>query len=208
MFTGLIEATGRLVERREMNGGVRLRIESPLAAQVAPGDSVAVNGVCLTSTVADPEALHADVGPETMRVTTFGALSVGSVVNLERPLRLGDRLGGHFVQGHVDAVGVIEDKRADAEFDWLTVSFPVTLSSYLVLKGSIALDGISLTVARLGRDRFDVMVVPYTLDHTNLSTAQPGDRVNLECDLVGKYVVRAAEVAGMLAPAGGGDVTR
>jgi riboflavin synthase len=208
MFTGLIEATGRLVERRAMNGGVRLRIESSLAAQVAPGDSVAVNGVCLTSTVADPEALHAAVGPETMRVTTFGALSVGRVVNLERPLRLGDRLGGHFVQGHVDAVGVIEIKRADAEFDWLTVSFPVTLSSYLVLKGSIALDGISLTVARLERDRFDVMVVPYTLDHTNLRTAQPGDRVNLECDLVGKYVVRAAEVAAMLAPAGAGDVTR
>ena len=197
MFTGLIEATGQLVERTTTGGGVRLRLESPLASELHQGDSVAVNGVCLTVVAVDRGGFRADVGPETMRVTTLGTLPPESVVNLERPLRADGRLGGHFVQGHVDAIGQIEGRRPQADFEWITVSFPPLLAAYIVLKGSIAVDGISLTVAGLDADRFEVQVVPYTLDHTNLRNVRVRDRVNLECDLVGKYVVRAAEVAGL-----------
>jgi riboflavin synthase len=200
MFTGLIETVGEIVEREPTRGGVRLRIGSPLACELAPGDSVAVNGVCLTVILAEANQIHADVGPETLRVTTLGGLECGALVNLERPLRADSRFGGHFVQGHVDAVGHIEALRADAEFHWLTVSFSPALAPYLVQKGSIAVDGISLTVAGLRRDRFDVQLVPFTMEHTNLRGARIRDRVNLECDMVGKYVVRAAELAG-LAPA-------
>ena len=197
MFTGLVEATGELVERKPTSGGFRLRIASPLAAALAPGDSLAVNGVCLTVILAKGAELHADVGPETIRVTTLGSLAHGAIVNLERPLRADGRLGGHFVQGHVDGIGYIEEMRADADFHWLTVSFSRQLAAYVVHKGSIAVDGISLTIAGLGTDRFDIQVVPYTMQHTNLLQAQVRDRVNLECDLVGKYVVRAAELAGL-----------
>jgi riboflavin synthase len=197
MFTGLIEASGRLVERKTTGGGLRFRIASPLAAELAAGDSLAVNGVCLTVILADGADILADVGPETIRVTTLGTLPPGAVVNLERPLRADSRLGGHFVQGHVDAIGCVEDRAPEAEFEWLTVSFPPNLAPFLVLKGSIAVDGISLTVARLSSDRFGVQVVPYTLEQTNLSAISAGDPVNLECDMIGKYVVRAAELAGL-----------
>jgi riboflavin synthase len=197
MFTGLVEAVGELVERKTTSGGFRLRIATPLAPEMSPGDSLAVNGVCLTVILAEREEIHADIGPETIRVTTLGWLTRGSRVNLERPLRADSRFGGHFVQGHVDAIGHVEELRQDADFHWLTVSFPAALAPFIVHKGSIAVDGISLTVAGLGPDRFDVQVVPYTMDHTNLSGAQIRDRVNLECDMVGKYVVRAAELAGL-----------
>jgi riboflavin synthase len=195
MFTGLVEATGRLVERTTTSGGLRLRIQSTLVRELGHGDSVAVNGVCLTVTARADEEMDADVGPETMRVTTLGTLTPGAIVNLERPLRADGRLGGHFVQGHVDGIGCVEGRRPEAEFEWITVSFPSPLAPYLVSKGSVAVDGISLTVAFLSTDRFEVQIVPYTLDHTNLRSIQAGDRVNLECDLVGKYVVRALEVA-------------
>jgi len=197
MFTGLVEAVGELVERKPTSGGFRLRIASRLAPELSPGDSLAVNGVCLTVILAEEEEIHADVGPETVRVTTLGALPRGSAVNLERPLRADSRFGGHFVQGHVDAIGHVEELRQDAEFHWLTVSFPSQLAPYIVHKGSIAVDGISLTVAGLGGDRIDIQVVPYTMTHTNLGRAQIRDRVNLECDMIGKYVVRAAELAGL-----------
>ena len=197
MFTGLVEAVGELIERKPTDRGFRLRIGTPLAGELSPGDSLAVNGVCLTVILAEQQEVHADVGPETNRVTTLGSLVHGSAVNLERPLRADSRFGGHFVQGHVDAVGYIEELRQDAEFHWLTVSFPSQLAPYLVHKGSIAVDGISLTVAGLGVDRFDVQLVPFTMQHTNLHRAQIRDRVNLECDMVGKYVVRAAEIAGL-----------
>ena len=197
MFTGLVEATGELVERKPTSGGVRLRIASTLAPELAPGDSLSVNGVCLTVTLAKIAEIHADVGPETIRVTTLGSLEHGAILNLERPLRADGRLGGHFVQGHVDGIGYIEDMRADADFHWVTVSFSRQLAAYVVHRGSIAVDGISLTIAGLGTDRFDIQVVPYTMQHTNLSRAQIHDRVNLECDMVGKYVVRAAELAGL-----------
>lgn len=203
MFTGLVEAVGEVVELKPTSGGVRVRIASNLAAELSSGDSLAVNGVCLTVILAGESEIHADVGPETLRVTTLGTLPRGAIVNLERPLRADGRFGGHFVQGHVDAVGSIEELRADADFSWLTVGFARGLAPYIVHKGSIAVDGISLTVAGLGTDRFDVMVVPFTLEHTNLKNAQKRDRVNIECDMVGKYVVRAAELAGLsLGPVG------
>ncbi len=197
MFTGLIEAVGELIERKPTSGGFRLRIATPLAPEMKPGDSLAVNGVCLTVILAESREIHADVGPETIRVTTLGALERGCRVNLERPLRGDGRFGGHFVQGHVDAIGHIEELRAESEFHWLTVSFPPHLAPYLVHKGSVAVDGISLTVAGLGEDRFDIQIVPYTQQNTSLRAAQVRDRVNLECDMVGKYVVRAATLAGL-----------
>jgi len=197
MFTGLIESVGELVERKATSSGFRLRIGSALAPELAPGDSLAVNGVCLTVILAEQQEIHADVGPETVRVTTLGWLAPGSRVNLERPLRADSRLGGHFVQGHVDSIAHVEDLRQDADFHWLTVSFAPHLAPYIVHKGSIAVDGISLTVAGLGTDRFDVQVVPYTMAHTNLGRIQVRDRVNLECDIIGKYVARAAELAGL-----------
>jgi len=197
MFTGLVEAIGELVERKPTNGGFRLRVASPLAGELSPGDSVAVNGVCLTVILTEAGEFQADVGPETIRVTTLGTIARGSHLNLERPLRADSRLGGHFVQGHVDAIGHIEELRDAADFHWLTIGFPSQLAPFLVPKGSIAVDGISLTVAGLGTDRFDVQVVPYTMSHTNLGRAELRDRVNLEVDMVGKYVVRAAELAGL-----------
>jgi len=208
MFTGLVEAVGELVELKPTTAGFRLRIGSAMATELSPGDSLAVNGVCLTVILAEAGEIHADVGPETARVTTLGMIPRGSRVNLERPLRADGRIGGHFVQGHVDAIGHIEEIRPDAEFHWMTVSFPGELVPYIVPKGSITVDGVSLTVAGLGTDRFDVQLVPYTLDHSNLKHAQTRDRVNLECDMVGKYVVRAAQLAGLtLSPVRSGDLT-
>ena len=201
MFTGLIEATGTLVERTRTSsaagGGIRFRIRTAIGGELRAGDSIAVNGVCLTAVSPDPDGFLADVGPETIRVTTLGGLSEGSAVNLERPLRADSRLGGHFVQGHVDGVGTIAARRPDADFEWFSVTFPDGLAPYLVPKGSIAVDGISLTVATLRGDSFDVQIVPFTLEHTNLASLAVGDRVNLECDMIGKYVVRAAELAAL-----------
>ncbi len=197
MFTGLVESVGELVERKPIAAGFRVRIATSLAGELSPGDSLAVNGVCLTVILSERGEVHADVGPETVRVTTLGWLPQGAAVNLERPLRADGRLGGHFVQGHVDAMGHIEEIRADADFHWVTVSFPRQLAPFVIHKGSVAVDGISLTVAGLGIDRFDIQIVPFTMQHTNLGRAQIRDRVNLECDMVGKYVVRAAELAGL-----------
>jgi riboflavin synthase len=197
MFTGLVESIGEVIERKPTGAGFRLRIASPLAPELAPGDSLAVNGVCLTVILAEDNEVHADIGPETVRVTTLGQLERGNAVNLERPLRADARFGGHFVQGHVDAIGRVEELRQEADFHWLTVGFPQQLAPYIVHKGSIAVDGISLTVAGLGADRLDIMVIPYTMEHTNLGRIQVRDKVNIECDMVGKYVVRAAELAGL-----------
>ncbi len=197
MFTGLVESTGKLLERKPTSGGFRLRIASTLAPELSPGDSLAVNGVCLTVVTAQDGEVHADIGPETVRVTTLGSLSEGSRLNLERPLRADSRFGGHFVQGHVDAIGCVDELRREQDFHWLTVGYPDSLAPLIVNKGSIAIDGISLTVAGLAPGRFEVMVIPFTMEHTNLGSIQQGERVNLECDMVGKYVVRAAELAGL-----------
>jgi riboflavin synthase len=199
MFTGLVEAVGEVVDRQETSGGARLTIRSPLSAALGLGDSVAVNGVCLTATSIEGDVFGADVGPETLRVTALGRFVKGTHVNLERPLRADGRFGGHFVQGHVDGIGHIEEFRAEADFRWLTVSFPPDLAPYIVPKGSIAIDGISLTVARLSVDRVDIMIVPFTIEHTNLKACRKHDAVNIECDMVGKYVARAVELAGLTA---------
>src|SRR5580765_5015280 len=130
MFTGLVESVGEVVESKPTSGGVRLRIATSLAGELSPGESLAVNGVCLTVILSDTSEIYADVGPETLRVTTMGTIARGAIVNLERPLRADGRFGGHFVQGHVDAVGSIEELRADADFSWLTVGFARGLAPY------------------------------------------------------------------------------
>jgi riboflavin synthase alpha subunit len=193
MFTGLIEGIGRVAEVSGDPAGVRLRLQTPLAGELAPGDSLAVNGVCLTVTVAGRDEVRADIGPETARVTTLGTLVPGDAVNLERPLRGDGRFGGHFVQGHVDETGTIRDIRQDGDAWWLTVGFAPDAAGLLVPKGSVAIDGISLTVARIQGDTFEVMIIPFTWGHTNLAGRRVGDRVNLEFDIVGKYVARALE---------------
>ncbi len=196
MFTGLIEAVGEVIEVKHTTSGIRLRYETSLAAELRPGDSVAVNGVCLTVTLASGGEVHADIGPETARVTTLGGLRRGQPLNLERPLRPDGHLGGHFVQGHVDGIGTLEDLRVEGDARWLTISYPDLLAPFIIRKGSIAVDGISLTVAGLDRSQFDIMIIPFTWDNTNLRAIKVRDRVNLECDMIGKYVVRAMEVAG------------
>lgn len=197
MFTGIVEEMGTLAELKPMAGGYRLRVEAALAGDLQPGDSIAVNGVCLTALVAHQSELHADIGPETARVTTLGALARGQKVNLERPLRADGRIGGHFVLGHVDGVGVVDDVRAESGSHWLTIGYPPSLAALFIRKGSVAVDGVSLTVAGLDDRRFDVQVIPYTWTHTTLGRARPGDKVNLECDVLGKFVARASELAAL-----------
>ncbi len=194
MFTGLIETVGHVSGLVSVPSGFRMRVRTPFASELALGESVAVNGVCLTVTAVEGDELQADIGPETARVTTLGSLKPQQPVNLERSLRAGDRFGGHFVQGHVDSVGTIENVRRDGDAHWLTISFPGALATALIPKGSVAVDGISLTVAALRERQFDVMIIPFTWSHTNLSSVSVRDQVNLECDMLGKYVVRAAEL--------------
>lgn len=199
MFTGLIESIGEVAEMKTASAGFRLRVTTGLAPELAAGDSLAINGVCLTVVSIDVEGIHADISPETARVSSLGALRRGALVNLERPLRADARLGGHFVQGHVDATGTIAEIRADGDSYWLTIRYPPLIAPYIVRKGSIAVDGISLTIAGLDDTHFDVQLIPYTWEHTNLHLAKQGDAVNIECDILGKYVVRFAELAGMTA---------
>jgi len=194
MFTGLIEAVGRVAELKTTTCGYRLRIRTTLASELTPGDSLAVNGVCLTVTAADSGEVHADIGPETARVTTLGSLRQEQRVNLERSLRADGRVGGHFVQGHIDGTGIVDEVRTDGDSHWLTISFDRGLSPYLVHKGSIAVDGVSLTVAGLGSTVFDAMIIPFTWSNTTFSSLRERDRVNLECDMIGKYVARAVEL--------------
>ena len=195
MFTGLIEVVGHVSGLASMPSGYCVRIRTALSRKLKPGESVAVNGVCLTVAACSGGTLTMDVGPETLRVTTLGRLRPGRRVNLERALRAGDRMGGHFVQGHVDAAGTLLDVRPAADFTWLTFSYPPEQGAWIIPKGAVAVDGISLTVASLGDARFDVQIVPFTWEHTALSELRPGEAVNLEFDIVGKYAVRAAEVA-------------
>lgn len=194
MFTGLIETIGEVAEVKPTPAGFRLRLQTDLSSTLTPGDSLAVNGVCLTVVSADADAVNMDVSPETIRVSALGSLKRGDRVNLERPLRADARVGGHFVQGHVDATGTIEEIRSGEDYWWVTVKFPPSLAAQIVRKGSIAVDGISLTVAGVDDRRFDVQIVPYTWEHTNLQFARVNDLVNLEFDMIGKYVLRALEV--------------
>jgi riboflavin synthase len=197
MFTGLIESIGEVGEVKPTPAGFRLRLNTSLAPELTLGESISVNGVCLTVVTADPLGFHADVSPETARVTTLGSLKLGTIVNLERPLRADARLGGHFVQGHVDATGAIDELRHDGDCHWLTVRYPSALAPWLVRKGSVAVDGISLTIAGLDEQVFDIQIIPFTWEHTNLRAARQHDAVNIECDILGKYVARLGELAGL-----------
>lgn len=191
MFTGLIEAVGEISGLKRTPAGIRVRVHTTLGGELLPGDSLAVNGVCLTVVSADRTGMHADISPETARVTTLGAAKRGAIVNLERPLRADARIGGHFVQGHVDATGAVDEIRQEGDAHWLTVRFPPELANYIVRKGSVAVNGVSLTVAGVDRQRFDVQVIPYTWTHTNFRALKARDAVNIECDVLAKYVARA-----------------
>ena len=184
VFTGLVAGTGTI---RSLQEG-RLEVDSPLAAELSPGDSIAVNGVCLTALDPTPEGFAADVMPETLRSSSLGPLGPGDEVNLELPLRASDRLGGHVVQGHVDGTGTVEEIREEGFSRVVRVAAPAELLRYVVQKGSIALDGVSLTVSAVDEQAFEVSLIPETLERTTLGSAAPGRPVNLEVDLLAKYV--------------------
>ena len=185
MFTGLVQATGTIAALED--GRLSVRVEAPLG--LAEGDSVAVNGVCLTATGIDGGArFDADVMPETLRRTALGALSEGDAVNLELPLRAGDPLGGHMVQGHVDGTGTVDSVREEGLARVVRIAAGPDVLRYVVEKGSIAVDGVSLTVAEVDDDGFVVALIPETLERTTLGEAAPGRVVNLEVDVLAKYV--------------------
>ncbi|MBK5220698.1 MAG: riboflavin synthase [Thermoleophilia bacterium] len=199
MFTGLIQDVGT-IERLDADGaGARLRIATALGAEIRLGDSVAVNGVCLTATAADDTGFETEAMNQTLEVTALGAVEAGGKVNLELAMRASDRLGGHIVQGHVDGVGTVLETREDGFARRLRVSLPPELVRYAIDKGSIALAGVSLTVAELGDDWIEVSLIPETLERTTLGELQAGSKLNVECDMVAKYVER------LLAPFAGKD---
>ncbi|HEX8205974.1 MAG TPA: riboflavin synthase [Solirubrobacteraceae bacterium] len=189
MFTGLVQSLGTVSEIHETTDGVRLAIETPLAGELSEGDSIAVNGVCLTAVgLCMGDRFGADVMRETLSRTSLGALEAGSAVNLELPLRAADRLGGHIVQGHVDGQGVVAGTRDDGFARVVTIESGPELLRYVVEKGSIAVDGVSLTVARVDDTSFDVSLIPETLERTTLGRAENGTVVNLETDILAKHV--------------------
>jgi riboflavin synthase len=188
VFTGLVQDLGTVVAVDATADGVRLGVRSALAGELREGDSVSVNGVCLTATRIADGAFSADVMRESLRRSSLAEVGEGASVNLELPLRASDRLGGHVVQGHVDGVGVVRDLRDDGFSRVVTVDAPAELLRYVVEKGSIAVDGVSLTVAEIGPDWFSVALIPETLERTTLGTAAPGRPVNLEVDVLAKYV--------------------
>lgn len=193
MFTGIIEEVGRVESVEKLEGGRRLRIAASFAPELRVDQSVAVNGACQTVVGIEGETFEVIAVEETLAKTNFGALEVGGHVNLERAMRPDGRLDGHLVQGHVDATGEVAaiEKLADS---WLVrVRYPERFAPYLIPVGSITLDGISLTVARLDDDALTVAIIPHTWQHTTVADWQPGRAVNLEFDLIGKYVVRALE---------------
>lgn len=199
MFTGLIEAIGHIDRIDVAADGGRLRVRTPLAAELRAGDSIAVNGTCLTAVEPGPDGFAADLGPATLAATSLGRLRAGSIVNLERPLRADTRLGGHFVLGHVDGVGAIRAVRPEGDSHWIDIDLPADLVPLVVSKGSIAIDGISLTVADLRGDGIAVQIIPFTFAHTSLGAASAGDPVNVEVDVLGKYVQRllSSQTAGL-----------
>jgi riboflavin synthase len=190
VFTGLIEDVGTVAEREAGEDGARLRIATRLAGELEPGDSVAVNGVCLTAVDADRAGFVAEAMNQTLRLTSLGPLQPGDRVNLELAIRAGDRLGGHFVEGHVDGTAEVTEAEDDGFARRLRVRVNSELIGLVVERGSIALDGVSLTVSGLGGDWLEVSLVPETLHRSNLGEAAPGRKLNVECDLVGKYVKR------------------
>jgi riboflavin synthase len=190
VFTGLVADLGTVAAVDATAGGVRLLVHTALARDLADGDSIAVNGVCLTAVGADADGFGADVMHETLRRSSLADVRPGARVNLELPLRADERLGGHVVQGHVDGLGAIREVREDGFARVVTIDADPSLLRYVVEKGSIAVDGVSLTVAAVDGDGFDVSLIPETLERTTLGSAAPGSPVNLEVDILAKYVER------------------
>lgn len=199
MFTGLIEELGRVAWLRRGEGGAQLAVRAPGISQgVQLGDSIAVNGCCLTVTLAQDGILVFDLLEETLRKTNLGALKPGSVVNLERSLAVGSRLGGHFVQGHVDTTIALlrfEKHGADLRLDF---EMPPEFAGYIAYKGSVAINGTSLTIAEVREDSFTLWIIPHTASATNLGALHAGEFVNLECDMLAKYTARLLQTAGRL----------
>jgi riboflavin synthase len=192
MFTGLIEVLGTVRHIEAAGAGRNLLITAPgMALELTVGESVAVNGACLTVVEHDDERCRFQVGPETLLRTNLGELTAGDRVNLERSLRVSDRLGGHLVQGHVDGLGRVAERSQQGEWETVWFSCPPVLAAQMVSKGSVAVDGVSLTLVDVAADRFSVALIPHTLANTTLGFKQPGATVNLETDLLGKYVWKA-----------------
>jgi riboflavin synthase len=194
MFTGLVQDLGRIDAAVRSPEGVRLTVETALAGELGEGDSVAVNGVCLTATAVDRTSFAAEVMNETLSRSSLSGLEDGSVVNLELALRAADRLGGHIVQGHVDGLGTVASVTPDGFSQRVEVQAPAEVLRYVVLKGSIAVDGVSLTVSGLDDSSFTVSLIPETVQRTNLGRARAGTPVNLEVDVLAKYVEKLVEV--------------
>jgi riboflavin synthase len=191
MFTGIIEEVGSILDVTGVGSGSRLRIAaSTVLSDVSLGDSIAVNGVCLTVTSFKSDQFTADVVPETMRRTNLHQLRAGSAVNLERAMSIGRRFGGHIVSGHIDGVGEVTNIKKEDNAHILTIRIPDALSRYIVQKGSVALNGISLTVMNVVDNQFEVSLIPHTRGVTTAETFQVGSQINVECDIIGKYVER------------------
>ncbi len=197
MFTGIVEELGAVVALEDQGDAVRLTVEGPLVTtDVKLGDSIAVNGCCLTVSVRDAEQLTFDMMRETLDKTSLGALAEGDRVNLERAVTPSGRLGGHLVQGHVDGTGTLLRRTPSEHWEVVELSLPAELARYLVPKGSITVDGVSLTVVDVGAEGFSVSLIPETLSHTTLGLKQPGDPVNLEVDVIAKYVEKMLQERG------------
>jgi len=191
MFTGIIEETGKISSLTNRGDGARIKIAASVVTKdTLEGDSIAVNGVCLTALNIKPDGFTADVSNETLNRSTLGNLNIGSKVNLERAVTVSTRLGGHIVQGHVDARGKFLAAEQDGDFWTVKIGYPKEIGQYLVYKGSISVEGISLTIANLSDESFDIAIIPKTWEQTNLSTLKNGDAVNLEADVIAKYVER------------------
>jgi len=190
VFTGLIEDVGRVESLDRSSDGARLRITTQLASEITEGDSIAVNGCCLTATAIDDGSFETEAMNQTLDVTALDAIGEGSRVNLELAMKAGDRLGGHIVQGHVDGVGEVAAVEDDGFARRIRIDLPTQLLRYVMDKGSITLNGVSLTVAGLGGSWAEVSLIPETLERTNLADLAPGDRLNVECDVIAKYVER------------------
>ena len=191
MFTGIIEEVGQLKSIRHGNRSAALEIKaSRVLADTRKGDSISVNGVCLTVTALGADSFTADVMPETLKRSNLGSLHVGNPVNLERALRMGDRFGGHIVSGHIDGEGTLLNFKEDDNAIWITIGAEPATLRYIVEKGSVAIDGISLTVASVEEKTFKVSVIPLTRHETTLCSKAQGSKVNLECDIVAKYIER------------------
>lgn len=190
MFTGLVEDVGIVESLDRSTDGARLRISTQLAPEITEGDSIAVNGCCLTATSIDANGFETEAMNQTLQVTALGAIETGSRVNLELAMKASDRLGGHIVQGHVDGIGTVLQAEDDGFARRVRVELPQEFLRYVVDKGSITLDGVSLTTADLGDSWAEVSLIPETLERTNLGEAEPGSKLNVECDIVAKYVER------------------